>query len=357
MKETLSDFPGELKKSLMTRLYNDWFTYSYHEQIGWFGNKTSLVELPGTLDFSEWSREQNISLSDATIFLGLCHEQGWIEYIESTYVQMSGQGILYWEESGDVEKSRAVRSREVAFAFLRAADMLSAEERRARLQGGFHAGSVDGIKEMLAAYNISPHERLAALRLIQSLGWVEKPQPLKGRSISETGKTELIAYEQLQARVASFQELVSGKKFTPQQRGHELEQLLGKVLRQEGWNVESNVRTIGQEHDLIINRQLEYYLVQCKWEKKKMEDYAIGSLRDRVSVAMGMRGIFVSMFGYTSAAIQANTIKLSGAPVLLFGPKDITDLIQGHQTFSSLLSEKFHIASTKRKMLIDGEIN
>ena len=89
-------------------------------------------------------------------------------------------------------------------------------------------------------------------------------------------------------------------KLTPQKRGHELEGLLVQIMKADGWECELNVRGRGEEHDIVIHRDREYYLIECKWHKAPIEPASIREFRDRVSSRVHVQGIFVSMSGYTS---------------------------------------------------------
>ena len=123
----------------------------------------------------------------------------------------------------------------------------------------------------------------------------------------------------------------------------------------EGWEVETNVRAPGEEHDLVLHRHLEYYIMECKWVKETTQPYLLSILRDRTTARIGMRGLFVSMSGFTPEAIKDTADRLEQAMILLFGLQDIEAIVSHRSQFSELLKVKFHAAITRRAILIDGQ--
>jgi hypothetical protein len=123
----------------------------------------------------------------------------------------------------------------------------------------------------------------------------------------------------------------------PQRRGRKLEPLLRTVVQNEGWEAEANVHAPGEENDLIIHQGREYYIVQCKWEKDPVQRSYFGDLRDRMTSRAGVRGVFVSLSGYTEEAVKDAIDRLETAILLLYGPEDVGRIMRGGTTFTALL--------------------
>jgi hypothetical protein len=152
-------------------------------------------------------------------------------------------------------------------------------------------------------------------------------------------------------RSRRFREL--GSTADVARRGHELEQLLLDVVRSEGWEGEPNVRGPGEENDLVINQGMSFFLVECRWRKKRTEASGLGGLHHRVTARAGARGLFVSMSGYTSGALKNAEDRLEGCVIVLFGPKDVADIIEGRRRFTDLLTARVKLAMSRRKIAVD----
>jgi hypothetical protein len=63
---------------------------------------------------------------------------------------------------------------------------------------------------------------------------------------------------------------------TPQPRGRALQRLLASILEQNGWKQDEPVRTSNEEIDIVVSKEKEYYLTECKWEKKPIGRELLG---------------------------------------------------------------------------------
>lgn len=157
-------------------------------------------------------------------------------------------------------------------------------------------------------------------------------------------------------RLKAFEGLLSLDGTTPQQRGHQLEDLLTEVAISEDWDSKQRVRSQGQEHDIIMHVGLHYFLVSCKWEKDRIEPKEVELLESRVrSRATTNVGLLFSMSGFTVNCIEEARLKISSAHILLFGPKDIQNVFCGKSSLTDLLDAKLEQAMHHRRVLVDGE--
>ena len=65
-----------------------------------------------------------------------------------------------------------------------------------------------------------------------------------------------------------------------------------------------------------------------------------------------MRGIVVSMSGFTTGAIQQAQDYASSRVILLFGPGDVNKLVSGGARFEDLLVEKYTAMVTRRLAIV-----
>ena len=127
----------------------------------------------------------------------------------------------------------------------------------------------------------------------------------------------------------------------PQMRGKELEKLLARVVTAQGWSQVTNVQTNNEEMDLIVRKDREYYLIECKWLKDPVEAAVIHGLFGKLEKRAGSRGIVVSMNGFSQGAVEAVTELSHGHLVFLFGRTDTQNLISRQKSLDDLLTEKF----------------
>jgi hypothetical protein len=151
--------------------------------------------------------------------------------------------------------------------------------------------------------------------------------------------------------VDRFDSLSSDEGPTPQRRGHDLERLIAECVRMQGWEAEERVRASGQETDVLIHREREYYLVECKWEAGPVGPAAIREFAGRLQQRFGARGLFLSMGGFTDAAVDDAKGFMGTAPTYLFGTEDISSLLEGRQSLDDLLNEKVQAAIGRRELV------
>lgn len=59
------------------------------------------------------------------------------------------------------------------------------------------------------------------------------------------------------------------EKLNPQARGKAFEKIFSRIIKSYGWESDDNVTTTHEELDIVFNKEREYYLVECKWEKNQ----------------------------------------------------------------------------------------
>ena len=150
-----------------------------------------------------------------------------------------------------------------------------------------------------------------------------------------------------------FERLTVADGISPQKRGIELERIVGKAIEAEGWTCEPDIHGEGEQHDLLVYRGREYYIVECKWHKNKVETRYIREFYARITERVGVHGIFVSMSDYAENAIKNAEYRFDSRMVILFNPLDIESIMRRQTTFSELLDSKIKEIVSKRKSLRD----
>ena len=140
---------------------------------------------------------------------------------------------------------------------------------------------------------------------------------------------------------------------SPQVRGRSLQKLLAKVVEDDGWAQEEGVRTSNEEMDIVLYKNREYYLVECKWEKEPIGAAVVRELYGKVRNRVGAGGILISMSGFTSGAIQQAEDYVNDRLILFFGPNDVESLVYGRNTIEPMLNHKHQQLITRRRILFD----
>jgi hypothetical protein len=142
-------------------------------------------------------------------------------------------------------------------------------------------------------------------------------------------------------------------KLAPQARGREFEKLVTEIIKFAGWEAEHDVQTSFEQMDVVIHKEREFYLIECKWEKKPIESGVVNELFGKLSKRTLTNGILFSMSGFSSG-VDKNVESLTGKKaILLFGEKDIKKLILNPSSFEDLLNEKFTVLISQRKVVFN----
>lgn len=136
-------------------------------------------------------------------------------------------------------------------------------------------------------------------------------------------------------------------------RGQEFENFFAKLGSREGWKKETSTKTSNEEIDVILYRERDFFLVECKWKNKPIEAPVVREFYGKLDTREGMRGIIVSMSGFTKGAIEAVKDHMGKKVILLFGPKDINDIVDQDVKLEDLINEKYKQLMTTKKVLVN----
>lgn len=197
-----------------------------------------------------------------------------------------------------------------------------------------------GVDKRLLAYN---------LEVMCDLGYVE-PVAMGSYSITHSGIDAVAEWKQRTGFAEEFEYIGS---LQPQPRGRALQELLARVIAGSGWSQDEGARTSHEEMDVVIHKEREYFLIECKWEKEPVQAGVVRELYGKLGNRIGVQGIVVSMSGFTSGAVTQAEDYASERVILFFGPEDVHQLIFEQAAFDDLLNEKYGQLITYRKTIYD----
>lgn len=166
-------------------------------------------------------------------------------------------------------------------------------------------------------------------------------------SIHPMGLKRLEIRNKFLSRISEFEKL---QELSPQPRGREFQKFLAKVLEQSGWSQLEGVRNIGEEIDIIIHRDREFYMLECKWEKDPVEAIVIRDFHDKLLERAGVQGIVVSMSGFSEGAEKIAHDRSGSKLIAFFGQRDVQAIVYGQVNFDDLLKQKIVEIVTHRKV-------
>lgn len=255
---------------------------------------------------------------------------------QSQPCDITSYGILEAEKRGLVDTEKITRYEKIRFEILKAANQVYENEGR--------YGEADAA-EIIEKNNFGDTEFHNNLAMLDEIYLVDGSNGWSFQS-TELGREQ---FKQWQIQTSLNQEFENISKFTAQKRGIEFQKLMTKALEFSGWQSQESVKTSYEEIDIIINKNREYYLIECKWEKEPVEPIAINHLLSKLDKRADTNGIVMSMSGFTSGAIKDAEDSLYKKLVLLFGKDDVEEITANPESFEILLNEKYRDLVTKRK--------
>jgi hypothetical protein len=103
--------------------------------------------------------------------------------------------------------------------------------------------------------------------------------------------------------------------------------------------------------DVIVYREREYYLVECKWEKVPVEAGVIREFYGKLGNRVDVRGIAVSMSGFAGGAVKQVRDYRNDRIILLFGPDDVRSMVYERVAFDELLNQKYRAFVTRGRVV------
>ena len=142
----------------------------------------------------------------------------------------------------------------------------------------------------------------------------------------------------------------------PQQRGYELQALVGSILGSSHFKVETKPRAARpRQVDLFASRGETVYLIETKWRRDKANVDDIDSLYTRLdAVPPHVTGLFVSHAGFAASVLE-RVRERSARPVVLVTGKELEAALQWDGDFVGLLRQKANSLLVHRDVLVDAD--
>ena len=130
----------------------------------------------------------------------------------------------------------------------------------------------------------------------------------------------------------------------PNKRGYEFEKIFLRLMEISEIPVEKAFLIQGEQIDCAIKYDGSYYLIELKWTAKKTDPKEIGHFFYKVEGKLEVRGIFLSINGYTEGALTTLP-KGKKLRVILLDGNHLANVIYGQYTFKELLEHAIRHAS------------
>lgn len=168
-----------------------------------------------------------------------------------------------------------------------------------------------------------------------------------------------------QSGLIEIRELAAGRKqvdeytrvsnLDPHPRGRQLQKYLADLIASQGWRVEEGARTSNEEMDVVVSLKREVFVLECKWENVPSEAKYVHTLKGKLDNRADVRGILVSMSGFTKGALEQIRHYVGSRIILPFGRGDVESMVNGVATFEAILDAKYHRLVINRVTVVDGE--
>jgi hypothetical protein len=265
------------------------------------------------------------------------------------YIQATGLGEVYtlthigrvhMEDEGLIELNVTATSRRMRREIVLALGEIYTQK------GGMYGESASGLAELL---NLDNEAVLDCVGVLSALGVIERYG--NGRfKLTPLGISRL-KYVKLQRQLEERFNDVS--EMSAQPRGREFQKIFATAVERDGWKQAEGVRSSNEEMDVIVFKGREYYLVECKWHEHPVEADVIREIFGKLGNRIDVRGIAVSMSGFTTGAIKQAQDYAGQKSILCFGSASIESLMRGETTFDNLLDEKYKGLTMYKKILSD----
>ena len=214
-----------------------------------------------------------------------------------------------------------------------------------------------------AVYEERPRQQINAKVLLEQSGHDETEFFNNAQFLADSGLLEfnnswdfrITDHGLAQFRRVNFVQLLTDdfaaiSKLAPQARGIRFEKLLARVVISLGWNTNESARTAYEEFDIFIDRNGSYYLIECKWTKNPAGPDVTSHLLAKLMRRESVKGILMSMSGFTRGAVTSVEDLSSSKIILFFGPKDVEQIVKEPKNFDELLMAKEREFVTHRKI-------
>ena len=262
---------------------------------------------------------------------------GLIEGLKRTpFGKLTAKGIIETENRGIIPIEKVKRNGDIRYSILEFAFNV------------YETNNYDELvtdHDVISNYEISSSEFYCNLDFLEELGMIYSDS-INLFHINIIGIEQFKEWQKQKSFVDTFDKI---SQVSPQQRGREFQKLLSYILEYNGWQQEESVKTSYEEIDVIVHKNREFHLIECKWEKVPIEAKEINNLFGKLSKRANTNGIIVSMSGFTSGAVQAVQDSANQKLIILFGQEDFKEILYNRKSFEELLDKKYKELVMRRK--------
>lgn len=123
----------------------------------------------------------------------------------------------------------------------------------------------------------------------------------------------------------------------PHQRGRDFELLIVDLLQAEALSPRHGINRIGEQIDISFEFGPHTYLVEARWKKTQSEPKELRDFHGKCQgVHVDVRGVFISVQGYTSGCAEALS-KLGELRVVMLDGTHLMSVLSGAISFGDLL--------------------
>lgn len=125
----------------------------------------------------------------------------------------------------------------------------------------------------------------------------------------------------------------------PHQRGRDFELLMVELLQVEALSPRHSISRVGEQIDISFEFGPHTYLVEVRWKQSPSEPKELRDFHGKCQgVHVDVRGVFVSVQGYTSGCAEA-LAKLGELRVVMLDGAHLMSVLSGAISFSDLLKK------------------
>jgi hypothetical protein len=156
-------------------------------------------------------------------------------------------------------------------------------------------------------------------------------------------QTRAVEDQRLLELKASFARLVAAAD--AQQRGYELQALLGDLFAMEGLAPRGSFRLVGEEIDGSFDFQGNVYLVEARWRAALTAASGLYAFQEKVErKSAWTRGLFISVNGFTAQALEAFG-RGKAARIVGMDGRDLAVILEGVYSLPEALQLKLRLLS------------
>lgn len=271
--------------------------------------------------------------------LDVMNSDGFIEQFTDVHHAITIKGLVYAENSDIVPREWVKKNKHARMTILNELENKYQKEGPHDSDMGYgHLSRITSLDEDLV---------LNSMRVLEALNYVV---PFESNSVRITpkGRNKVFEWRSQKSIEGEFEKIM---KMTPQSRGSALQKIFATIIENSGWMQDEGVRTSHEEMDVVVHKEREYYLIECKWENAPIEASVIRELHGKLSNRADVRGLVVSMSGFTKGSISQVMDYVSSRVILLFGAEDLTSMVKGDNSFEDLLNNKYRELITRKKIV------